>query len=70
MKLIYEATGLEPKVNEEITSFRGETYILTGWREPHKPGSSGHIYVRYPDEPGGVMSAEYYPSVFDMKFVP
>ena len=30
---------------EVVTSFRGETYILTGWDYPHKCSSSGRIYV-------------------------
>lgn len=37
-----------------------ELCTLMGWREPHKPNSTGRIYVRYEDE---TMNNEYFPGV-------
>jgi len=28
-----------------LTDFRGEQHIVTGWKEPHKNGASGYIYL-------------------------
>ena len=48
-----------------VKCFRGDNYIVTGWREPHKIGSTGRVYVK---EFEGDGTAEYFPSVFEMKF--
>jgi hypothetical protein len=52
----------------EVTDFRGEKAILTGWREPHKPSSSGFVQVRLI---GGreLDTMEYYAEVFGGKFI-
>lgn len=39
MKLIIN--GMEAIKGMEVTTFRGEKYILTGWKEPHKASSAG-----------------------------
>jgi hypothetical protein len=69
MKLIRESDGTEPNLGDVIIDFRGDPAILAGAREPHKPGSTGRVYVRpmrsNPEHP----TAEFYPSVFDLKWV-
>ena len=46
---------------QTVRSFRGESYVITGGRPPHKPESTGKVWT----EDGG----EYYPSVFGLRWV-
>jgi hypothetical protein len=48
-------------IGETLTTHRDETYVITGGRPPHKPSSTGRVWV----EGGG----EYFPSVFDLRWV-
>ena len=71
MKLVYgpEYLGVgytTVEEGDEVISFRGEHYVVTGWREPQHAGSTGRVYVKSTDHPS---SLEYFPSVFDLKFV-
>ena len=47
--------------NAKAASVRGEVHTITGGRAPHKPGSTGKVWTSD--------NAEYYPGVFDMKWV-
>jgi hypothetical protein len=58
------ANGASVQMDEPVKCFRGEDYIITGGRSPHKPSSTGKVWVK--DTKGN--SAEYYPTVFDMKW--
>jgi len=60
-KLINEKTGVEVKVGDTLTDFRGDTAIFRSFSEPHKPSSEGKVYT---DRLGG-----RYPSVFGLKIV-
>lgn len=64
MKLINTETGLEVKVGDEVTTFRGEKFILDSIVEPHKPSSTGKVYVTGDDFRRG-----FYPSVIGCKIV-
>lgn len=46
-------------IGEKYTTFRGLTVTLLDMREPHKPSSSGKVYLQF--ENGAV--GEYYPNV-------
>jgi hypothetical protein len=59
VKLVDEKTGKEVTEGDELQTFRGEWVILESWREPHKEGSTGRVYVIHAD--GG--TREYFPSV-------
>ena len=63
MKLMIK--GKEATVGMEVTDFRGDKAKLLSWREPHKPSSSGRVYVKW--ENGG--TGESYPGVFGGEFV-
>jgi hypothetical protein len=65
MKLIDEITGVEIKTGMTRETFRGEKVIVTGAKPPHKPGSTGRVYVRCINELG---SMEYFPSVIGAKW--
>lgn len=64
-RLIDTSTDAPAIMGQTLTDFRGDTAVLTDARPPHKPSSSGFVYVR--DEAGH--SGEYYPSVFGLKWV-
>lgn len=57
---------LEVSVNEIVETFRGEEVMLTGGRPPHKPSSSGRIYV---DHVNQGYSSEFFPSVCNLKWI-
>lgn len=48
-------------IGDKLTTHRGETYTITGGRPPHKPSSTGRVWV----EGGG----EFFPTVFDLTWV-
>jgi hypothetical protein len=50
-------------------SFRGKEYKVLGGCPPVHDGSTGRVYVQDDDDVFGPSSAEYYPGVFDMKWV-
>lgn len=55
-------------VNEgdHVADFRGDGMIVKGGKPPHKPGSTGRVYVT-PD--GESRESEYFPSVIGAKWV-
>jgi hypothetical protein len=50
---------------QEITTFKGFKGILTGWREPHKPSSTGRVYVLLE---GDSTDREFFPGVVGGEF--
>jgi len=65
-KLINKETRKEVKEGAIITDFRGDTAVLVGFREPHKPSSTGRVSVK---EDGSSFAREYFPSVFGLEIV-
>jgi hypothetical protein len=49
-------------------SFRGERWVITGGRAPHKESSSGKVWAM--PYPGGYPESEFFPGVFDLVWVP
>ena len=66
MRLVHKDTGREVREGETVISFRGEAAIVTGWREPHKPSSTGRVYVK---EIASGFGREFFPGVFGLVFV-
>jgi len=56
--------GAPVQIDDYVTTHAGETVRVTGWREPHKPSSSGHVYVYEL----GIGEREYFPSVIGAAF--
>jgi len=52
--------GVEIKIGDSVTSFRGENAVVKGMTEPHKAGSTGRIYTD---------AGEYFPNVYGCKWV-
>lgn len=72
MQLVHETSGQPVTEGSKLTSFRGETYWLRGGRAPQHSGSTGKVWVVRAKKDlgnGRVMSHEYYPSVFGLKWV-
>ncbi len=60
-KLVDEKTGKPLFVGQRRFDFRGDVLVVSGGRPPHKPASTGRVYV----SDDGTRHAEYYPSVVD-----
>jgi len=52
---------------QEVTTFRGEKAILTGWREPQHAASSGRVYITIYEE-DGTYNGEFFPGVIGAEF--
>lgn len=65
MKLVYEKTGHEVGIGDEVTMRDGEKVTVAFFRRPHKAGSSGHVSVQYPN--GG--QREYYVGSIGAKWI-
>lgn len=60
--LCWDSDLAEPvRKNAKAATFRGETYTIVGGRAPHHSGSTGRVYT--------AEGREFFPSVFDMKWV-
>jgi hypothetical protein len=64
MKLL-DATGREAQLGQYYPTFRGDMYLLVGAREPHKPSSTGRVYVKVSQD---ATTTEFFPGVFGMKW--
>ena len=65
-KLINRTTGEELVIGQQVTTGRGEVYTLKGFRIPHKPASTGRVYVK---KEGAQYSDEFFPNVIDAEIV-
>jgi hypothetical protein len=70
MKLINEKTLEEVCIGDVVYTLRGESGILRSSDVPHKPSSTGRVYIEF----NGTMFVgslrEYFPSVIGCKFIP
>ena len=64
-RLLDVETGAELKVGDERTTFRGEHVRITDLQPPHKPESTGKVYVKYVGEE---TTGGYYPNVIGARF--
>lgn len=62
--LVHEKTGEPVKIGETLADFRGDKDTFQGGEPPRHEGSKGRVLVG----PSKVES-EYYPSVFNLKWV-
>lgn len=67
MKLIYEQTGKEVAVGDVVTLKNKGDYTVTIIQKPHKPSSTGRVYIRPVDGEGA--DREYFPSVIGAKWI-
>lgn len=58
--------GKKAIIGQEVITFRGEKGILVRIDEPHKPSSTGKVYVELY---GGTWTRTFYPSVIRGEWV-
>jgi len=63
--LVDNITGEPVALDTQRETLRGERVTLLSWQPPHKPGSTGRVYV---EDANGVRS-QFYPSVVNTKLV-
>ena len=61
MKLLNQKTGEPIKTGAIVWTSDGVRWVLEGGREPHKPSSTGFVWLRSTDGRG--LSREFYPFV-------
>lgn len=61
-RVLLHKDGTPVKVGDTVTSFRGETAIVTDW----KHDGQNKMFVKW--NPDDKYNSEYYPSVFDLKW--
>lgn len=66
MKLVHETTGVEIKIGDKVTTFRGVKMTLLGFTAPHRPGSTGRVLIA---RHGGAQPQEFFPSVINANIV-
>jgi hypothetical protein len=68
--LVHEATNIPVKMDEEV-AYHNVKMTCEGGLAPHKPGSTGRIWMRPMPIEDGVKTHqnEWYPSVCDMRWL-
>lgn len=64
--MILQINGKKAERGMKIETTRGEVGTLMGWREPHKPSSSGKVHVQLE---GNTYQSEFFPGVISGEFV-
>jgi hypothetical protein len=67
MQLVYEATNKPVQIGDDAETFRGEPVVVLGIVKPHKPSSTGRVYVKPADNSG--CGQEFFPSVIGAKWI-
>lgn len=65
-ELIYAKSSIAVEIGDVARSFRGDEYVITGGDPPKSINSSGRVLCR---QVGGGPGSEFYPNVFNMKWV-
>jgi hypothetical protein len=66
LRLVNTSTGKPLKLGDAVETFRGERAILLGIAEPHKPASTGRVYIQFD---GTTYAREFFPSVIGAEWV-
>jgi hypothetical protein len=67
MQLVYEVNNEPVQIGDVTETFRGESVVVLGIVKPHKPSSTGRVYVK-PTESDGC-GQEFFPSVINAKWI-
>lgn len=65
MRLVYKDTGVEVKVRDIWVSDDGVKLTVDSFEKPHKPASSGYVYLSY----GNAQTVSYYVSVIGAEWI-
>lgn len=66
MKLMHKGSNEEIKSGTIVQDFRGDRWVLEGGCEPHKPSSTGRVYLMSLCERR--VHREFYPSVINAEW--
>lgn len=66
---LVHSDGRKVKEGDEVTDFRGEKAIVTGWELPRYEGKSGRVYVKEKNAKGEEWEMGYYPQVYNLSWV-
>ena len=73
MRLVYEDSGKEVKIGDNVITFKGDNVKVVYFGEPHKPSSTGRVTVEYngvqwrPSDGGHQM--DYFVGVIKAKWI-
>jgi len=69
MILMHVTLGVPVEAGDVVVCRDDETWVVADpiGREPHKPGSTGRVYVEEPHK-NDTWTREFFPSVFDMQW--
>ena len=65
MDLVYKKTGETVEIGDMAEIGRGETVKVIGIEKPHKPSSTGRVYVQFDNE----VDSSYFPSVIGAHWI-
>jgi hypothetical protein len=63
--ILKDQEGNDVTIGDDFKTFRGEPCTLKGGSPPHKPGSTGRVYVQI-----GEGGREFFPGVINLRWVP
>ena len=66
-RLVYEETGIEVKVGDEVTTHDGEKVTVDCFAPPHKASSQGKVNVTFCKDKS--WSQEFYVGVIGAKWI-
>jgi len=72
MKLVYEKTGIAVDIDDICTLRDGIKVKVSGIQKPHKPASTGRVFVDIIPEDRddyGIGTMSYFPSVIGAKWI-
>lgn len=69
--LLVSEYGLPLHAGDLVVTFRGEKMRLVGWDIPHKPDSTGRVYIQHLERDPSELTTwlAYFPGVINAKFV-
>lgn len=67
-KLIHKDTLKAINVGDVVADRDGVEFEIKGWRKPHKPSSTGRVFVVLTSAPDDFENS-FFPTVFDLKIV-
>ena len=66
MSVVYTKTGVEVKLGD-VVQLDGVDHLVTYFTEPHKPSSSGKVWIRWGEQTG--LGHEYYVNVIGAEWI-
>ncbi len=65
-RLVRKSDGTEVPIGSTLSTSDGDEYELIGFRKPHKPSSSGRVYVKMETD---TFETALFPHVFGLEII-